>query len=79
MLEGTIRDSLLLTLAEHYEKDPGEFWHVSQSDLASAYIRVTVAELRNEGYVEEKVRGEIRLTARGYQAYRSGMPLTYAS
>jgi Mn-dependent DtxR family transcriptional regulator len=29
-----------------------------------------VAELRNEGYVEEEVRGVVRLTPRGYQLYK---------
>jgi len=33
--------------------------------------RTAVAELRNEGYVEEQVRGVVRLTPRGYQVYRS--------
>jgi Mn-dependent DtxR family transcriptional regulator len=32
--------------------------------------RQAVAELRNEGYVEEEVRGVIRLTERGYRAYK---------
>jgi hypothetical protein len=27
--------------------------------------------LRNEGYVEEQVRGVVRLTLRGYKVYKS--------
>jgi predicted transcriptional regulator len=33
--------------------------------------RVAVAELRNEGYVEEQVRGVVRLTLRGYNVFKS--------
>jgi len=66
MLEDTVRDSLLLTLAEYYENNPREFCRIPKGDLASALFRETVAELRNEGYVEEEVRGVIRFTQRGY-------------
>jgi hypothetical protein len=79
MLEDTVRDSLLLTLAEYYENNPQEFCRIPKSDLASALLRETVAELRNEGYVEEEIRGVIRFTDRGYRAYRAGVPLCYFS
>ncbi len=69
-----VRKGLLLALAEHYERDPREFWQISSNDLASAFIREMVAELRNEGYLEEEVRGVIRFTSRGYRAYRAGVP-----
>lgn len=72
-----IPENLLFTLAEHYEKDPGEFCRVSKDDLASSLVRQTMAELRNEGYLEEEVRGVIRFTRRGYQAYRAGTPLVH--
>jgi len=36
----------------------------------SSSARLAMAELRNEGYVEEQVRGVVRLTARGYQEYK---------
>jgi Mn-dependent DtxR family transcriptional regulator len=42
-----------------------------QQTVDSSFARVAVAELRNEGYVEEQVRGVVRLTPRGYQVYRS--------
>ena len=38
--------------------------------VASAEARQTVSELRNEGYVEEEIRGVIRLTPRGYKEYK---------
>jgi hypothetical protein len=79
MLENAVRDSLLLTLAEYYENNPGNFCRIPKPDLASALLRETVAELRNEGYVEEEVRGVIRFTERGYKAYRSGVPLPFFS
>ena len=75
MLEDAVRETLLFALAEQYETDPSRFWQVSNSDLASACIRQTMAELRNAGYVEEAVRGVVRFTHRGYVAYRSGQDL----
>lgn len=39
--------------------------------MDSSLARGAVAELRNEGIVEEQVRGVVRLTARGYCIYRS--------
>ena len=72
-----IRDGLLVTLAGRYEEDPVQFVTLSKPTLDSAVAREAVAELRNEGYVEEQVRGVIRLTPRGYRAYRNE-PLPYA-
>ena len=71
-----IRDGLLVTLAGRYEEDPVQFVTLSKRTLDSAVAREAVAELRNEGYVEEQVRGVIRLTPRGYRAYRNE-PLPY--
>jgi hypothetical protein len=38
--------------------------------MDSSWARVAVAELRNEGFVEEQVRGVIRMTAYGYCTFR---------
>jgi len=70
MLENALCSDILVRLAECYEEDPGQFMHLPQPTVASSVARQTVAELRNEGYVEEEVRGVIRLTARGYQAFK---------
>jgi len=64
------REELLLTLAEGYEYDPGQFVTLSKQTVDSCLVREMVAELRNEGYVEEQVRGVIRLTPRGYSSYK---------
>jgi hypothetical protein len=32
---------------------------------------MAVAEMRNQGYVEEQMRGVVRLTIRGYKFYKS--------
>ena len=72
-----IRDGLLVTLAGRYKEDPVQFVMLSKRTLDSSVAREAVAELRNEGYVEEQVRGVIRLTPRGYRAYRNE-PLPYA-
>ena len=67
----SIQTELFVTLAQHYEHDPGEFVRLPQQTVDSSFARVAVAELRNEGYVEEQVRGVVRLTLRGYNMYRS--------
>ena len=66
-----IRDGLLSTLAERYESDRSQFVTLSMQTLDSSLAREVVAELRNEGHVEEQLRGVIRLTFRGYQSYRN--------
>jgi hypothetical protein len=66
-----IQSELFLTLAQHYELDPREFVRLPQQTVDSSSARVAVAELRNEGYVEEQVRGVVRLTLRGYKVYKS--------
>jgi hypothetical protein len=71
MQEATIQTELFVTLAEHYEHDPREFVRLPQQTVDSSFARVAVAELRNEGYVEEQVRGVVRLTLRGYNVYKS--------
>jgi len=72
-----MRDGLLLTLVVRYEEDPQQFVTLSKQTLNSSSARVAVAELRNEGLVEEQVRGVVRLTARGYRTYKNA-PLPYA-
>ena len=67
----TIQTELLLTLAGLYEEDPSQFVTLPKQTVDSSIAREAVAELRNEGIVEEQVRGVIRLTPRGYMAYQS--------
>jgi Mn-dependent DtxR family transcriptional regulator len=66
-----IQTELLLTLAGRYEEDPAQFVTLPKHLLDSSSARVALAELRNDGYVEEQVRGVIRLTSRGYKVYKS--------
>jgi len=73
----SIRDALLLTLSKSYEIDPSLSVALSNQTGDSAFARLVVAELRNQGYLEEQVRGIVRLTHRGYQIYRND-PLPYA-
>jgi len=65
-----VQNELLMTLAHSYEEDPGQFVTLPKPVLDSSWTRVAVAELRNEGYVEECVRGVVRLTERGYKAFK---------
>ena len=66
-----IREKLLLTLSGKYEEDPRQFVTLSKQTLDSSVARQIVADWRNQGYVEEKMRGVIRLTARGYSICRT--------
>ena len=66
-----VQNDLLVTLAHYYEQDPNQFVALPKPTLDSSSARMAVAELRHEGYVEEQVRGVIRLTPRGYKAYKS--------
>ena len=72
-----IRDSFLVALVLRYEQDRDQFVILSQQTIDSSSARLAIAELRNEGLVEEKVRGVIRLTALGYEKYNRA-PLSYA-
>ncbi|HLB86095.1 MAG: hypothetical protein AUH86_19075 [Acidobacteria bacterium 13_1_40CM_4_58_4] len=72
-----IRDALLVSLAQHYQEDPSRFLTLSKQTVDSALAREVIAELRNEGHVEEEVRGTIRLTLRGYRAFKND-PLAYS-
>jgi hypothetical protein len=80
MLARNIRDSLLVTLVLRYEYDCTQFVTLSKQTLDSSYARLAIAELRNEGLVEEQVRGVIRLTALGYRKYHNAsFPYAFAS
>lgn len=72
-----IREGLLFTLAAAYEENPCRFVTLSKQTVDSSLAREVVAELRNDGYVEEQVRGVIRLTARGYALHKN-KPLPYS-
>jgi hypothetical protein len=61
-----IRWELLMFLIKHYEEDYRRFVAIPASLMEICPIRFAVAELRNDRYVEERVRGVIRLSPRGY-------------
>lgn len=66
-----IQSEILVTLVGRYEEDPTQFLTLPKETVDSSVAREAVSELRNEGIVEEQIRGVIRLTARGYTAYRN--------
>ena len=74
--EELIRDGLLLALSQRYRDDPSQFLTLSRQSLDSALMRGVVTDLRNEGQIEEQMRGVIRLTPRGYRTFRND-PLPY--
>jgi hypothetical protein len=69
-----VRDGLRFKLAQRYREDPRRFLSLSKQTVDSALAREIVAELRNQGHVEEEVRGTIRLTPRGYRAFQDDPP-----
>ena len=71
MHQQSIQNELFETLAECYEIDPQRFITLPKQTVDSVVAREAVAELRNEGFVEEQVRGVVRLTARGYCVFRN--------
>jgi hypothetical protein len=73
-----IQHGLLITLILCYEEDPHQFVTLPRQTLDSSSARVAVAELRNDGFVEEQVRGVIRLTARGYKQCKTSLPYACA-
>jgi hypothetical protein len=66
-----IENELLTTLVGFYEQNPEQFFTLSKQTVDSAAARIMVSDLRNEGLVEEQIRGVIRLTPRGYCEYQS--------
>ena len=77
MRKDLIRDALLISLAQLYQKDPKQFLTLSRQTIDSSLAREVIAQLRNDGSIEEDIRGVIRFTARGYRDYRND-PLPYA-
>jgi hypothetical protein len=73
MHQELIQSELLVELAGCYEDDPEQFVTLPKQTVDSSSARVMVSELRNEGIVEEQVRGVIRLTALGYSVYKNSL------
>ncbi|MGA9801497.1 MAG: hypothetical protein WBQ68_20930 [Terriglobales bacterium] len=66
----SIRDGLLAALTESYEADTAHFVSLPKHVVDSSSAREVIADLRNEGYIEEQERGVIRFTRRGYESLR---------
>ena len=66
----SIRMDLLAVVAKSYEEHLGQFVHFSQPMLEMCPTRNALAELRNEGYIEEQTRGVVRFTPSGYMKYQ---------
>jgi hypothetical protein len=68
-----IQNELLDTLAGCYEDDPERFVTLPKQTVDSSSARHMLAEMRNEGIVEEQIRGVIRLTPLGYSVYKNSL------
>ena len=66
----SVRIKLLIELSKHYEHDLREFVVLPQPMMQMSTTRATLAELRNDGYVEERTRGVVRLRPLGYMMYQ---------
>lgn len=64
------RDGLLAALTECYETDTARFVNLPKQIVDSSSARAVISDLRNEGYIEERERGVIRFTRRGYESLR---------
>jgi hypothetical protein len=71
MQRDLVLDGLRFKLAEQYRENPMGFLSLSKEAMDSALGREIVAELRNEGHIEEEMRGTIRLTPHGYRAFQN--------
>lgn len=71
MPEQNIHQGLLAALVLRYEQDRDQFVILPKRTVDSSSARLAIAELRNQGLVEEQVRGVIRLTALGYKKYKN--------
>ena len=69
-----VRDALRFKLAQRYREDPTHFLSLLKQSVDSSLAREIVSELRNEGHVEEELRGTIRFTPRGYRAFQNDPP-----
>lgn len=67
----TLENELLTALASHYEKNPFGYITLPKQTVDCSEVRVMVADMRNRGYIDEQIRGVVRLTARGYQICRT--------
>lgn len=79
MSQQNMREDLLVALALRYEQNRDQFVTLSKQAVDSSSVRLAIAELRNQGLVEEQIRGVIRLTALGYKKYKNALlPYAYA-
>lgn len=70
MDEAVIRDGLVAMLTQCYESNPNRFLTLPRQIMDSSVARVAIADLRNDGLVEEEQRGVVRLTHVGYSLYK---------
>ena len=67
----TMETQLMVALAEEYERDPRRYITLSKETVDSSEARFIVADMRNHGYLDEKMRGVVRMTLRGYELFRN--------
>jgi len=66
MQNSSARLELLIELSRIYERDLTAFVIVPPLMMQMSRTRTALAELRNDGYVEEQARGVVRLRPQGY-------------
>ena len=73
----SIREGLLAALTERFEADPAHFVSLPKQIVDCSSARAVIADLRNNGHVEEQERGVIRFTLRGYKLHRDRSRYTW--
>lgn len=66
MDQQSIQWEVLMFLTKHYEEDCRRFVVIPQLLMETQPVRAAIAELRDGEYVEERVRGLLRLRSNGY-------------
>lgn len=65
----SVRAEILCTLSKQFEQDARQFVSIPQPMMQMCATRAALAELRNDGYIEEQVRGVVRLRPQGYMMF----------
>ncbi len=70
----SVRVEILSTLSRQFEQDSRQFVVIPQPMMQMCATRAALAELRNDGFIEEQVRGVVRLRPHGYMMLHKQPP-----
>ncbi len=70
----SVRVEILSELSKQFERDSHQFVAIPLPMMQMCATRAALAELRNDGYIEEQVRGVVRLRPHGYMMFHKQHP-----